>query len=340
MPRHHVPKLLYFASTSEPSTITVREALAKTIVAMPIISGSVAPAKYDCQKGSLSVQGPYYTAKDILQINDISNDFNYEDIRAKNFPTDAVPADLIAPPHSKRPLGVMVAQANFLKGGLLLYFAVHHCGMDEVGMFAMMKVWSAYCQGEDGLLLVKPDWFDRRPFPQDAGLGSPQYHSEYTHFLPEKATSQGEKNCTGHYFPQSSSVASSIFFFSDSSLARLKNAACQPSNPKKDNAPLADSVISTNDALCALLWTSITRARLALNHVPTTTIPARFCMTVNGRSRLCPPLSPAYTGNVVLISSASTTLPTLVSQPLVITAGLIRSSIAASTTPTSAPSSA
>ena len=50
----------------------------------------------------------------------------------------------------------MLAQATFLNEGLLIYFVVYHCVMEEVGMFDVIKFWSAYCRGEDSLLLVKP----------------------------------------------------------------------------------------------------------------------------------------------------------------------------------------
>lgn len=73
------------------------------------------------------------------------------------------------------------------------------------------------------------------------------------------------------------------FQFSKNSLDKLK---------QKCSESLSDSWISTNDALCALLWQRITLAR-KLNKDEDT----KFGMACNGRDRIQPPLPKGYFGN-------------------------------------------
>ena len=109
-------------------------ALALTIKAIPVIWGSVALSEHaKDQQRSLSVQSPYFTAEQILSSNDLRNEFDFEHLCAAQFPSDAVPLAQYAPKlfgESADSMPVMMGQANFLSGGLLIFFAIHHCVMD------------------------------------------------------------------------------------------------------------------------------------------------------------------------------------------------------------------
>ena len=314
MPRMHVPKLLYFPSTAEPAAITsnLQAALAVTFRSIPIIAGSVALSKqHDVQKGSLSVQSPYFEAADILSSNDLRTEYSYEQLRAAHFPSDGIAFDIIAPKEFGKAADstpVMVAQANFLRGGLLLFLAVHHCVFDEVGMFNVMKLWSSNCR-DIGFDFVDPQWFDRGPLLQGAGNGRLQDHPEYA-LAPEGATARAaEDPCS--YYPSCEGVDSAVFFFPSEALERLKMAA---KGPGIDDADQGTAWISTNDALIALFWCCITSARVAENTRATGEIFPLFAMAVNGRSQLHPPMSPDYCGNVVLIAKTVSKIDDLLSE--------------------------
>ena len=324
MPRHHVPKLLYFATdaTADAITTTLHIGLAKTLAAMPVLSGSIGPATHARQKGTMTIQGPYYTADDILTTEDLSDVYDYEELRAKHFPTDMLAPEHITPDLAGKPRQVMLAQANFLRGGLLLFFAVHHCVMDEVGLFNTLKVWSTFCRGDDGSLLVQPEWLDREPLMNGAGGGRLEDHPTYK-LLGDKETeaiANGSAKLP-EYFAASSDAGTAIFFISDRSLEALKRAATQEG-----------SQVSTNDALCAFVWRHITaarRTRSADDHGETL---SNFNMTVNARSRCSPPISPCYCGNAVAISKARAPLSKLLSRDpsdIAETAVLIRNSVLA-----------
>ena len=303
MPRMHVPKLLYFVSAAEPAEIVsnLLDALELTLNSVPIIAGSVARSKQDgVQKGSLSVQSPFFTAHEILSVNDLRDEYDYEQLQAAHFPTDALPSEAITPKAFGKAADsapVMVAQANFLRGGLLLFFGFHHCVVDEVGMFNVMKIWSSYCRGEAALDLFTPQWFDRSPLMQGAGTGKVENHPEYS-LAPEGTTARAAEDPSA-YFPGTLDVQSSVFFFSDQALERLKLAATVPST--NDGVECA-TWVSTNDAIVALLWCCVTAARMAGNKQATSGIFPLFAMAVDGRQRFHPPISSDYCGNVVLVA--------------------------------------
>ena len=331
MPRMHVPKLLYFASTAEPANITsnLLTALELTLQSVPIIAGSVALSKQEgVQRGSLSVQSPYFKAEEILSTNDLRDVYDYEQLRAAQFPSDGVAFDAIAPKSFGKAADsapVMLAQANILRGGLLLFFAVHHCVLDEVGLFNLMKVWSSHCRGEASLDFVTPQWVDRSPLLLGAGNGRLEDHPEYA-LAPEGGTVNAAED-PSTYYPSSDAVHSATFFFTDGALARLKLAATMPNPGKGDEGT---TWISTNDALVALFWCCITSARVAESKKPTSEIFPLFAMAVNGRNQLRPPMSPDYCGSVVLIAKTLAKAEDLISQQpqrLAKAASLIRKAV-------------
>lgn len=65
---------------------------------MSIIAGSVARSKRDgVQIGCLSVQSPFLAAHDILSVDDLRDEYDYEQLQAAHFPTDALPSEAITP---------------------------------------------------------------------------------------------------------------------------------------------------------------------------------------------------------------------------------------------------
>lgn len=299
-PHVHVPKLLYFSSNSTPQAIiqTLQDSLSKTISAFPILSASVGPSQaLNCQKGSLAVQAPYFSVNDILSVKDLSSKYDFQSIQANEFPTDAVDGDVL-PDFVRNNAKVFLAQANIIRGGIILVCAVHHCVMDEAGIFNVLKLWSTFCRGGNGHELVTEEWIDNSALLQGEGTGRLEDYPEYK-LLPEDLSSTP-------YVSTSSDVAGTgVFFFSDDSLRRLKELANEGSNDL--------SWVSTNDALVALIWSRITSARLATSNSVDLYTPSLLVMTVNGRNRIQPAMSPTFTGNVVLISKSISTFSDLIS---------------------------
>jgi trichothecene 3-O-acetyltransferase len=118
----------------------------------------------------------------------------------------------------------MLAQANLIRGGLILVFAAHHCVVDETGIFDVMKLWSTFCHGGNGTEIIKPEWTDRTPLMQGEGSGRLQDYLEYTLLPAEKSATFGTES-TEYISKSSDTTSSAIFFFSDASLRKLKGAA-------------------------------------------------------------------------------------------------------------------
>ena len=262
------------------------------------------------------------------------NEYDYEHRCAAHFPSDAVPLAQYAPKlfgESADSMPVMMAQANFLSGSLLIFFPIHHCVMDEIGFFNVMKVWSTCARGDTSLEFVSSQWFDREPLMQGAGTGRLEDHPEYT-LSPEEAETKATEDPSVFYLSRNSEVESAVFFLSVESLERLKTAATRPHESGAVEKTVQDNAwISTNDALMALFWCSINSARISEGNGTAAVYP-RFAMAMNGRSHLRPPMSSDYCGNVVLIAktfiSAGTLLPSD-SERLAKAALLVRKSLSA-----------
>ncbi|KAE8448462.1 hypothetical protein EG329_009527 [Mollisiaceae sp. DMI_Dod_QoI] len=317
-PRVHVPKLLYFASEEEPEVIanTLREGLAKSISALPILGGSVGLMRGAAQKGTLAIQAPFFSADDILSVKDVRSNYDFADTKARHFPPDAVDGELFAAEVKANPSRVLLAQANIIRGGVVLVFAIHHCVVDETGIFNVVKLWSTFCSGDDDSGLVKREWIDRAPLMKGEGMGRLADHPEYN-LLPEEKSATHETKASEYISKTSDTSSSAIFFFSDDSLGRLKAAAGKGAD---------GNWISTNNALCALIWGRVTNARRTVGMGDAKY--SMFNMIVNGRRRMDPPVSDEYMGNVVFVSKAAHSLDALTStSSLPDIASMIRKSV-------------
>ena len=91
-PRIHTAKLIYFNTheSLEEIVATLRDALAKSIAALPITGGSVGLMKGASQTGTLAVQAPFFTAENVLAVKDLRGEYQYGALRAKDFPPEAI----------------------------------------------------------------------------------------------------------------------------------------------------------------------------------------------------------------------------------------------------------
>ena len=159
--------------------------------------------------------------------NDLRDGYDYKKLRSAHFPSDGVPLAEYAPKQfdeSADSMPFLMAQVNCLRDGWLLFFAIHHCVMDEMGFFNVMKVWSAYARGYTGVDFVSSQCFDREPLLHGAGAGRLEDHPEHT-LSPETAETKATEDPSVFYSSENSVVESAVFFLSDESLERLKIAA-------------------------------------------------------------------------------------------------------------------
>jgi Transferase family len=242
---------------------------------------------------------------------------SYDSLDAKRFPSSLLDPAILAPtpilPDPKTPTPVMAAQANFIPGGLLLCVAIHHSVTDGVGMAAILRTWAKWCQrGPDsrdtyqtGLRFV----LDRSRLLKGSAEVKESGHPEYK--IVDLSQSQAPKPESRIEPPK---TEQSIFYFSAESLTLLKQKLSNALPIVNGGTP--KPWISTSDALTALLWGSVTRARVprlkdTLMRDPETK--THICVAVDGRKRLDPPLPPEYIGNCIMLGYMTASLSTLTS---------------------------
>lgn len=192
---------------------------------------------------------------------------------------------------------VMLVQLNIINGGIIMVLCLHHSFTDANGTVAIVKLWAAYCRGEDGSRLVTREIIDRKRLTQawESTTITGFLIGIYYMFLASLTilvhicTKMGRRTAgiaTTHN-------ERATFFFSKSRLAELKLMASSSERAKDD-----DVWISTKDALCALIGCC---AHSSINEEIRATTD-RMCslrVAVNFRRRLRTPLPADYIGNAV-----------------------------------------
>jgi len=181
-----------------------------------------------------------------------------EALQRGNFPMQLLDEALIAPymtipggtagSKPDDPTAVFAAQMSHIDGGMLLTFVTQHQVMDLAGQIQIMRLLSMVCRGED-----IPDSeaelanSDRSDIVPPLGDDEPE--------PIEQLSRQTVKPSPPPSAPTDTATVVSVwasFSFSRESLAALKAAALETGTSPK---------VSTDDALTAFIWQSITRAR-------------------------------------------------------------------------------
>ena len=298
---------------------TLKAGLSLTLSEIPLIGGYLAPEE-GSQSGRLEINieeghGIQFVYRDLLGSDHAGFNHSYDQLKRDHFPISALDPDKIqSVPFavtSPRPATLGV-QASFIHHGLILSTCIHHRVSDALGLAAVLKVWAKNTRMVDAMngsdlaaanSKLGETSMDRAPMRK--GLTGAQIRDfpEYRVQKAPKALNPGlaEKVVAP---PGSSSGSTSpsaplklcIFRISATQLSQLKSAASAP-NP-------SDEWISTNDALCALLWRHITRARTRAVHTanfgplcPET--PLNFSLALEARRRMVPALPQEYLGNAI-----------------------------------------
>ncbi|ORX94943.1 transferase [Basidiobolus meristosporus CBS 931.73] len=193
-------------------------------------------------------------------------------------------------------------------GSVILGTALHHSVGDGNAFFSLLLNWSKMCRG----LACEPVSHDRELLNT---TGEPlQEHPEYLYVEPAPATTTAAEETKEKKTPPTlPPMEVKLFHIRKEKLAELKEAA---------QGDPGDVQVSTNDALIALVWRAVTRARGLSGEMK-----LKCGFACDGRRRLCPPLPLGYFGNANFYPCSQMTANQLISQPLR-TAGLsIRASV-------------
>ncbi|MCJ1280022.1 hypothetical protein MMC21_007847 [Puttea exsequens] len=323
----YVNLALYFpASRSDATAIqdTLRSGLTKTLEAIPVLAGTVV-VRNEIRKGTLAVAAPWRNVDEILTANIATQTElpDYDTQRSEHFPAKYLQGDLMPslPSGDKPEKPVMLAQLNFIKGGIILGICLHHSVVDGTGNAIVNSIWAAHCRGED-----YPHPVDSYRRAQDRlmkgpGVGGLDEFPDLT-YLSEVGKPAPEVTAGQEQAVKLNPSRTEIFFFPKSKLRELKEVALGAGEG-------GTGWISTIDALSSLLWCCTTAARKSHADGPTrpavdrngrkdyvdkfsagghlligdgeTSEPlAILGIVMNGRRFLHPPLPQDYIGNVTV----------------------------------------
>jgi hypothetical protein len=242
----------------------------------------------------------------LLEIKNLEGDgsfpHTYNQLHLKGMPMSLLDDNLLAPVGLMRPFGqtapAFKVQATFIEGGLLLCFCLHHNVGDGSALAVLMSRFASGFNDEISRPASKiaENVSGRELLSQSVdAILSPSKHPEYRLAGPKSAI---ELDANPPPLPSTMpSMTCGIFYISKANIEYLKQAASPPT--EMVNTPW----VSTNDAVCALIWSCMTRARSSRIGGKD---PTRLLMAVNGRSRLDDktPLTADFVGNVNMNSIA------------------------------------
>lgn len=259
-----------------------------------------------------------------LVVKNLTNDDSaptMDALRQANFPFSMLEEKAICPRMTlaggpgetpSDPAPVLLLQVNFITGGLLLTIVASHSTMDIVGQGQTMHLLSKACRNEPFMSEEVMDGnLDRRnliPLLDDSW----KPESKPARQILKPALSQS----TSGDHSASSAPASftwAYFTFKPASLAALKALATS-------SIKIPSNFISTDDALCALIWQSVVRARLARLDPAIDSI---FTRAVDMRRYLDIPKT--FVGNMATKTTNTSTLQKLADEPIGVLASQLRS---------------
>lgn len=310
----HTPIGFFFScETHEGVAEMLQDGLKRLAARFPWVAGRVIRDEAD---GAFKIR-PSDTPPP-LKIRDLQDIFpGMRECAHSRFPSRILDEDVVAPCKtfgSDGPAPVFGVQANLIPGGLLLVFSALHSAMDMTGQAQIIYLFSKACRGEpftDEEISIGN--LPRRyiiPLLDDDEL-KPEHRPERQKEAIFEGTSKTEAAAQAEW---------GYFIFPDDALRALKSQAMVP----RDLSPNDIAFLSTDDALSAFIWQSITRARMPRLTKPTETRSV-FTRTVDARSHL--QLPETYAGLVVFKTSSVIECGALVQEPLGFTASRLRRSL-------------
>ena len=341
MPRFYAKVIMCFRRpvNQDPREVNriLQEGLRRTIADIPSIAGKVfvLENKDGEARGRLELRTNTDWIPEIL-LKDFSEEIDYDDLVDNGIPQDDLDADRLFPPvgvldlHQGVP--VFIAQANYLTGGLLLGLGMFHSVIDGTSGMWLAKKWAAHTRQLQGLskeddgaaLNILPGSTDYQILTKLwlAGGHKPLTAEEANRcddlnlwrllgLDPVRATDRSFSldEQPGPGIPLSTPpMRSTIFYVSQKSFASLKAEAT-----KEEDGSNMDLNISANDALMALLWRAIIRARFPTVTAAQAGIETTLDTTFDGRAHFSDALPWTYLGSLIFIGTTRMSLLELTS---------------------------
>ena len=270
----------------------LRTGLSDALVEFPFLVGRV--FKHDVGRDRIQIN---LSSDDgvAFKYNDLTSSLDFRDLEQEHFPPSKLMGSALSPTDQVFPTGAndpaLLIQANFIKGGLLLAISIHHSTSDAVGWTGFLKSWAKHTAAASKGSRIAPhpsrEILDRSTLFQ-ANKDVAFEHCEQ--LVPINDVNDRLKRIKKRLdgLPQQQ-IVNACWYFSSERLQALKVAAQSISK--------ADSWVSTNDALSALLWRHVTIARHSKESPYATTTIQIPC---DIRKRHSPKLHPEYVGNATV----------------------------------------
>lgn len=326
----------------------LHDALHKTFVQEPWVSGKVFRQALDTsgwRPGQLEIRYRPYSLDESrphqLRYQQLETDWTYADLMDSGFPSDIFPEELLldAPRLGDMDVAgadVFLAQANFLSGGLLLGLTGSHVAMDAAALFNITKLWAENFRelhNRDARRQVAQSRFtpkDRdRTLPDQileresgkhllnnnsddswlrglVGLDSDYPGEDVTGATQIAAAASGNGEILRPRHP--CVMLNRTMFLSSADLALLqKECASEP-------LPTGTSPLSVSDAINALLWRGVMKARAAAATARSSSLDNISVLEtpVDVRDAFAPDFPPDYLGNCFLLNTARIPLVDLI----------------------------
>lgn len=272
--RVYVRQLLIFPfpvpNSRKDAQIVLAAGFLATLRQFPFLAGTVEVA--NSETGLLRVQYPENvdeeSVKQILTTNELDLDtLDYDTLREAGFPPSSLPADSLCPTilishpgiddqyaevlttFSKgKPIPIFAAQLNFIRGGLILSAYTHHSVVDGTGIAKIYQVWSSntrnFHAGSPLLNQANPSSLNRARHALDT-LAKGATAMELPEFRnPDSPTTPPLRNIA---YP----LSAKLLIFPYQKISSLATSLTH----------ITKTRISPFTAICALVWTHVTRAR-------------------------------------------------------------------------------
>ncbi|KAK4062464.1 uncharacterized protein Triagg1_9950 [Trichoderma aggressivum f. europaeum] len=331
--------------TPQEAFAAFQDGLRLTFKQLPWLSGKVfkqKPATTGWRQGQLEIRYepaevenasalmPQFKFK---QLDEAELPMSYEEIKDCGFPMDTFPdkdvlwGDYINVPEEDKGAECFKAQANFMPGGVLLCGATHHNVCDGTSQFDVWRIWAANCEAvQSGSVPEIPDPLssDRELIERiwaTEGPGHKQVRREediqpvsWTLLDMDPPNSANPRPPANPVLSFDEVMQSGIFYISPEKFTALQKRCAQEVG--------AAARISGNDAMTALIWRALLKARrkaaLKAARVEESELEgavAKLQLTLDGR----PDISRAgamphiYLGNLVFMNLCQLPLQTLTS---------------------------
>ena len=242
----------------------------------------------------------------------------YQELRRKQMPPSYFKDELLSPmrnmPDSGQKLHpVTMAQASFLRGGLFLCVCFHHSVLDGSGFATFLKILAKNCSSSRDLWShqVGEDSMERGSLFKTLEPGVNFKKGGFPEYFLKDPKSLVPPEAGGDEHP----TTARLFHVRRSNLEKLK-ASASPEDAKK--------WISKNDALGALIWSCITRARSRRFGGKTD---SKLCLFVNCRQRIEKYVPSDFIGNICVGAQAKLRSSVVVNSNLSVLASALREAI-------------